>query len=41
MELKSPEAPTVEFISIANQLAAVQSYCHTQDERVICDQMNN
>ena len=38
-ELKSPAAPTVEFISIANQLAAVQSYCHTQDERVICDQI--
>ena len=38
-KLKSPEEPTVEFISIANQLAAVQSYCHTQDERVICDQI--
>eukprot|EP00731_Ephydatia_muelleri_P001995 Em0001g1995a len=39
VELKSPAAPTVEFISIANQLAAVQSYCHTQDERVTCNKI--
>ena len=36
-KVNSPDAPSASYISIANQLAAIQSFCHTLNERDVCN----